>query len=214
MARRDRAIEITIALGALVPGRAIAAAAPRSTVAALLTAAIAFSVAVHLGPRERSIDHEELTLLGALLLPGVVGATALEQIGAPLLLENVLLGLILLSVVVALADARGFITVPRRIRERGQRRLALPWIALLAACFSAGLDFAAGKLQTEEDLGFVVFILGLIVPMFFGLLVVAPAKLIDQAAVSRGRWIARYGLAVLSAMVSATAMSRLGGASP
>lgn len=211
MARRDRAIEITIALGALVPGRVIAAAAPRLTAAAVITAGLAFAVAVNLGPRERSGDHHELTLLAALLLPGVVGATALQEIGAAVALQNALFGLVLVALLVALADARGFVDVPRLVGERGKRALALPWIALLAACFNAALEFAAGKLKTEEDLGFAVFILGLILPMFFGLLVVAPAKLVDQAPVSRQRWLARYGLAVLGAFLSASAVSRFSG---
>lgn len=211
--RRDRTIEFAIALGALVPGQALAAAAPRLTVAVVLVAGLAFAFAVTLGPRARTGDNHEITLLAAILLPGVVGATALQEIEAAALLQNSFIGVVLLALIVALADARDLVILPHVVGERGKRLLALPWIALLAACFNAGLGFAAGELRTEPDLGFAVFILGLILPLFFGFLVVAPAKLVDQAPVSRSRWISRYGLAVLCAFVSTSAFSRFGGAS-
>ncbi|MEZ4383744.1 MAG: hypothetical protein R3A79_20600 [Nannocystaceae bacterium] len=210
--RRDRTIELTIALGALVPGRAVAAAAPRLTVVAVLLAGLSFAAAVICGPHARSGDNHELTLLAALLLPGVLAASGLHEVGAPLLLQNTVVGLILVAVLLALADARDLLTLPVLIGERGKRLLALPWIALLAASFNAALEFAAGELSEEPDLGFTIFILGLILPLFFAFFVVAPAKLVDLATVSRGRWAARYGLAVLCAFISATALSRLGGA--
>jgi hypothetical protein len=211
--RRDRTIDAAIALGALVPGQAIAASAPGLTVAAVLIAGLAFAAAVILGPCPRSGDKHEITLLAALLLPGLVGATALQAIDAAPLLQNSFSGAVLIALLVALADARGFVTLPQLVGERGKRMLALPWIALIASCFNAALGFAAGELKDEPDVDFAVFILGVILPLIFGFFVVAPAKLVDHAPVSRARWVARYGLAVLCAFVSTSALSRVGGGS-
>ncbi len=198
---RDKKMELALGIGALVPGRAIATASPSLAGTVVIASGIAFTFAFLFGEGARERDH--ITVLSALLLPGVVGATALQQLDFAVSVQNTYAGLVLIVVMVGLALSQGYLTLPVFFSGRVTRFLSLPWIVLLAASFSSVLSFSAGKAVAGEDLGFSLFIFLGVMPMLFGFFIVGAAKLVDETPVSRGQWVARYVLAVSSALLSA-----------
>lgn len=204
---RDKKMELALSLGALVPGSAIATAMPTLAGAAVIASGAAFTVAFLFGAGARDRDHR--TVLSALLLPGIVGATALVELDVAVSIQNTYAGLVLILVAVALALSQGYLSLPIFFSERVTRLLSLPWIVLLAASFSSVLSFAAEKAVGGEDLGFTLFIFCGVMPMLFGFFIVGAAKLVDEASVSRGAWVARYVLTVSSALLSAFVLGSL-----
>ncbi len=198
---RDKKMELALGLGALVPGRAIATASPSLAGTVVIASGVAFTLAFLLGEGAR--ERDPITVLSALLLPGVVGATALQQLEIAVTVQNTYAGLVVIVVMVALALSQGYISLPIFFSGRVTRLLSLPWIVLLAASFASVLSFSAGKAVGGEDLGLSLFVFLGVMPIIFGLFIVGAAKLVDEAAVSRGQWVARYVLAVSSALLSA-----------
>lgn len=198
---RDKRMELALGLGALVPGSALATAAPHLAGAAVIASGAAFALAFLLGEGTRERGH--LTVLSALLLPGLVGATALDQLDVAVAVQNTYAGLVVLVVGVALALSQGYLSLPIFFSDRVTRLLSLTWIVLLASGFASVLSFAADKAVSGEDLGFTVFVFLGVMPMFFGFFIVGAAKLVDRTSVSRGQWVARYVLTVSSALLSA-----------
>jgi hypothetical protein len=204
---RDKKMELALGLGALVPGSAIATATPTLAGAAVIASGAAFTSAFLFGEGARDRHHR--TVLSALLLPGIVGATTLVQLDVAVSIQNTYAGLVLILVAVALALSQGYLSLPTFFSDRVTRLLSLPWIVLLASSFSSVLSFAADKAVGGEDLGFTLFIFLGVMPMLFGFFIVGAAKLVDEASVSRGAWVARYVLTVSSALLSAFVLGAL-----